>query len=183
MIMLKNNKIYWLEGVTEKGVKSLLSDENSKYRWLRSQRNRRILVVFMVLGFLLISLGSYWPTLKTNLNLTSAQEITVYTVTAVLCVLLVLGGYGLLRIAVRGIADAPDELLDERQIKIRNSSYRYAYIVMGNVAMAWLILLIAGPDFELFSPQGKEGSYILIAALFTFASMPSMVLAWRERDI
>ena len=96
--MSKKNKIYWLEGVTEKGVKSLLSDENSRYRWLRSQRNRRILVVLMAIGFLLISLGSYWPTLKTNLNLTSTQEITVYTVTAVLCVLLVLGGYGLLQI-------------------------------------------------------------------------------------
>ena len=181
--MSKKNKIYWLEGVTEKGVKSLLSDENSKYRWLRSQRNRRLLVVLMALGFLLISLGSYWPTLKTNLKLGSTQEITVYTVTAVLCVLLVLGGYGLLRIAVRGIADAPDELLDERQIQIRNSSYRYAYIVMGNVVMALLILLVAGPGLELFSPKGNDGSYILIAVLFTFASMPSMVLAWRERDI
>ena len=181
--MSKKNKIYWLEGVTEKGVKSLLSDENSKYRWLRSQRNRRILVVLMALGFLLISLGSYWPTLKTNLNLTSTQEITVYTVTAVLCVLLVLVGYGLLRIAVRGIADAPDELLDERQIQIRNSSYRYAYIVMGLVVVALLLLLVAGPGLELFSTKGNDGSYILIAVLFTFASMPSMVLAWRETDI
>lgn len=181
--MSKKNKIYWLEGTTEKGVKSLLSDENSKYRWLRSQRNRRILVVLMALGFSLISFGSYWPTLKTNLNLTSTQAITVYTVTAILCALSVLGGYGLLRIAVRGIAEAPDELLDERQIKIRNSSYRYAYIVMGNVVMALLILLIAGPGLELFSPKGNDGSYILIALLFTFASMPSMVLAWRERDI
>ena len=183
MIMSKKNKIYWLEGVTEKGVKSLLSDENSRYRWLRSQRNRRILVVLMAIGFLLISLGSYWPTLKTNLNLTNTQEITVYTVTAVLCVLLVLGGYGLLRIAVRGIADAPDELLDERQIQIRNSSYRYAYIVMGLVVSALLLLLVAGPGLELFKPEGNDGSYILIAVLFTFASMPSMVLAWREKDI
>ena len=90
--MSKKNKIYWFEGVTEKGVRSLLSDENSKYSWLRSQHNRRILVVLMSLGFLLLSLGSYWPTLKTNLNLTSTQEITIYTVTAVLCVLLVVGG-------------------------------------------------------------------------------------------
>lgn len=181
--MPRKNKIYWFEGVTEKGVKSLLSDENSKFRWLRSQRNRRILVVFMALGFLLISLGSYWPTLKTNLNLTGTQEITVYTVTAVLCVLLVLGGYTLLRIAVRGIAEAPDELLDERQISIRNSSYRIAYFVMGNVVTALLLLLLAGPGLEFFEPEGNDGSYILIAALFTLASMPSMVLAWRERDI
>lgn len=181
--MSKKNKIYWFEGVTEKGVRSLLSDENSKFQWLRSQRNRRMLVVLMAFGFLLISLGSYWPTLKTILNLSSTQEITVYTVTAVLCVLLALGGYGLLRIAVRGLAEAPDELLDERQIQIRNSSYRFAYLIMGNVVMALILLLIAGPGLELFTSEGNDGSYILIAVLFTFASMPSMVLAWRERDI
>ena len=67
--MSKKNKIYWFEGVTEKGVKALLNDENSKYRWLRPQRNRRILVILMSLGLVLTSLGSYWPTLKTNLNL------------------------------------------------------------------------------------------------------------------
>lgn len=181
--MSKKNKIYWLEGVTEKNVKSLLSDENSKYRWLRSQRNRRILVVLMALGILLISFGSYWPTLKTNLNLTSTQEITIYTIAAALCTLSVLGGYGLLRIAVRGLADAPDELLDERQIQIRNSSYRYAYIVMANVVVVLLILLFVGPGLELFSTKGNDGSYILIALIFAFSSMPSMVLAWREKDI
>lgn len=30
--MSKKNKIYWLDGVTEKSVKSLVADENSKYR-------------------------------------------------------------------------------------------------------------------------------------------------------
>jgi len=28
--MSKKNKIYWLEGVTEKGVKDLLNNDNSK---------------------------------------------------------------------------------------------------------------------------------------------------------
>lgn len=43
--MPKKNKIYWFEGVTERGVKALLNDEYSKFSWLRSQRNRRLLVV------------------------------------------------------------------------------------------------------------------------------------------
>ena len=181
--MPKGNKIYWFEGVTEKGVKSLLSDENSKYRWLRSQRNRRILVIVMALGLILISLGSYWPTLKTNLNLSSTQEITVYSVTAVFGVLSALGGYGFLRISVRGIADAPDELLDERQIQVRNTSFRYAYMLMGFIVMILMLLLVAGPGLELFKPEERDGSYLLISVLFIFASMPSMVLAWREKDI
>ena len=79
----KRNKIYWFEGVTEKGVKDLLNNENSKFRWLRPQRNRRVLVLLMALGLLLISMGSYWPTLKTNLNLSDGSSLVVYSVTAI----------------------------------------------------------------------------------------------------
>jgi len=40
-----------------------------------------------------------------------------------------------------------------------------------------------GPDLQMFQPEGNDGSYLVIATLFAFASMPSMVMAWRERDI
>ena len=122
--MSKKNKFYWFEGVTEKGVKSLLNDENSKYKWLRTQRNRRVLVLLMAFGLVLVSLGSYWPTLKTNLNLSDGTSVVVYSVTAIFVILVVFVGYSLLRISVRSIADAPDELLDERQIQVRNTSIR-----------------------------------------------------------
>jgi hypothetical protein len=177
------NKIYWLEGVTEKGVKSLLTDENSKYKWLRSQRNRRILVVFMVLGTALVAAGSYWPTLKTNLNLSDGTELMVYSVSAIFVIFAVLLGYLFLRISVRGIADAPDELLDERQIMIRNTSFRYAYYVLGYLVVALLLLTIYGPDIKMFQPEGNDGSYLIISMLFLCSSLPSMILAWRERDI
>jgi len=35
----------------------------------------------------------------------------------------------------------------------------------------------------MFQPEGNDGSYLVIATLFAFSSMPSMVLAWREKDI
>jgi len=181
--MSKKNKIYWFEGVTEKGVKSLLNDENSKYRWLRSQRNRRVLVILMALGLVLTSLGSYWPILKTNMNLADGTSLVIYSVTAIFVILAVLGGYSLLRISVRSIADAPDELLDERQIQVRNTSIRYAYYAMGYVVLVLLSLMIFGPDLQLFQSEGNDGSYLMIAILFAYASMPSMVMAWRERDI
>ena len=177
------NKIYWLEGVTEKGVKSLLTDENSKYRWLRSQRNRRILVVLTALGTGLVAAGSYWPTLKTNLDLSDGTSVVIYSVTAIFVIFAVLLGYLFLRISVRGIADAPDELLDERQIKVRDTSFRYAYYAMGYLIAGLLILMLSGPELKLFEPEGNDGSYVIIAVLFAFSSMPSMVLAWRERDI
>ena len=181
--MSKKNKIYWFEGVTEKGVQSLLTDENSKYRWLRSQRNRRILVVVMALGFVLLAMGSYWPTLKTDMNLSDGTAVVVYSVSAIFVLLAVLLGYLLLRISVRGIADAPNDFLDERQIKIRDTSFRYAYYALGYLIMALLILMLYAPDLKLFEPEGNDGSFLIISILFICSSLPSMVLAWRERDI
>ena len=92
-------------------------------------------------------------------------------------------GYLFLRISVRGIADAPDELLDERQIKVRNTSFRYAYYLMGYFVIGVFILMFFGPDLHLFQPEGNDGSYLFISILFFFSSLPSMVLAWREQDI
>ena len=181
--MTKKNKFYWFEGVTEKGVKALLNDENSNFRWLRPQRNRRVLVSLMVVGLIAVAMGSYWPTLKTNLNLTDGTSVVIYSVTAIFVIFAVLGGYSLLRISVRSIADAPDELLDERQIQVRNTSIRYAYYAMGYVVLAILSLTFFGPEIKLFQAEGNDGSYLMIATLFAYASMPSMVMAWRERDI
>ena len=181
--MSKKNKIYWFEGVTEKGVKALLSDENSKYKWLRPQRNRRILVALMAVGLISVALGSYWPTLKANLNLSDGTSVVVYSVTAIFVIFAVLGGYSLLRISVRSIADAPDELLDERQIQVRNTSIRYAYYAMGYLVLALLSLMFFGPELKMFQPEGNDGSYLMIATVFAYASMPSMVMAWCERDI
>jgi hypothetical protein len=182
-MMSKRNKIYWFEGVTEKGVKSLLNNENSRYKWLRSQRNRRILVILMALGLFLISMGSYWPTLKTNLNLGPEVGILVYSITAIFIIFAVVGGYSLLRIAVRSIADAPDELLDERQIAVRNTSFRYSYFILSYILMGLMILMFFGPELQMFQPEGNDGSYVVIAALFVSTSLPSMVMAWREKDI
>jgi hypothetical protein len=181
--MTKKNKFYWFEGVTEKGVKALLNDENSNFRWLRPQRNRRVLVSLMIVGLIAVAMGSYWPTLKTNLNLSDGTSVVIYSVTAILVILVVLGGYSLLRISVRSIADAPDELLDERQIAVRNTSFRYAYFILSYVLMALMVLMFFGPELKMFQPEGNDGSYVVIAALFASATLPSMVMAWRERDI
>jgi hypothetical protein len=181
--MSKKNKIYWLEGVTEKGVKSLLNDENSKFSWLRRQRNRRLLVLFMAMGIIVTALGSYYSDLKVELRLDGSAENVWLTVAVLFILFAVLVGYSLLRIAVRGIADAPTELLDERQVRIRDTSYRYAYLISGYLVLVLLLLYLLGPEITLFSDTANDGSYLLIATLFAYASLPSMVLAWREGDI
>ena len=173
----KRNKIYWFEGVTEKGVKDLLNNENSKFKWLRPQRNRRVLVILMALGLVLTSLGSYWPTLKTNLNLTPEVGVLVYSVTAIFVIFAVVGVYSFLRIAVRSIADAPDELLDERQIAVRNTSFRYGYFILSYILMGLMVMMMFGPDLKMFEPEGNDGSYLVISIFFTIAALPSMVMA------
>ena len=179
--MPKNNKIYWSLGVTEKGTRALLTDENSKFRWLRSQKNRRVLVVLQALGIVLVSLGSYYPMLKVNLS--SGQDLVFFGIAALLAIALTLISYSLLRVAVRGIADAPDDLLDERQVLVRNSSYRHAYLALGYVVAVLFALLVLGPNLTLFESGASDASYLMIGCIFAFATLPSMILAWREKDI
>jgi hypothetical protein len=181
--MSKKNKIYWSLGVTEKGTRALLTDENSKFKWLRYQRNRRMLVVLELLGLVVIASGSYYQSIKTNLNISGTAETIIFSLAAIAAIMLTLGAYSLLRVAVRGIADAPNELLDERQIQIRDSSYRQAYLAMGYLILVLFLIMFYGPDLQLFQPEGNDGSFLLIASLFAFASLPSMFIAWLEKDI
>lgn len=179
----RKNKIYWFEGVTEKGVRSLLTNEDSKFRWLRSQRNRRLIVVIVAIGISLISMGSYWTSIKAALEISSDTGFIILLIVAMFVIFAVLVGYSLLRVSVRGIAEAPNELLDERQIAVRNDSFRHAYYIMGYITMVLILVMTTGPELRLFQEVGNDGSYLLIAALFAYSSLPSMVLAWREGDI
>ena len=107
----------------------------------------------------------------------------VFSLAAIFVILSVVGGYSFLRVSVRGIADAPDELLDERQIQVRNTSFRYAYMGMGYIVLLLFLLMIYGPRLGLFGSDGADGAFLLISTMFVYASLPSMILAWREKDI
>ena len=180
---MRNNKIYWFEGVTEKGVKSLLSDENSKFSWLRRQRNRRLLVLFMAMGLILTALSSFYIGVKGELGFDESAEIAWLTVAVMFMLFAMLIGYGLVRIAVRGIADAPTELLDERQVRIRDTAYRDSYLISGFLVLVLMMVYLLGPEMSLSFDTAPDGSFLLIATIFTYASLPSMVIAWREKDI
>ena len=176
--MKKKNKFYWLEGTTKKDIEGLLN--NKGFTWLRSQRNRRILVLCHSVILALVASGSYYKQFKEWFG--GDSLIPLFVLIAV--VLLTLTGFSLLRVSVRGIAEAPDELLDERQRAIRNSNYRYSYLFLGYVVIAFLVVLSVGPETRPFA-VGLEGDagLVYISLLFTMASLPSMVMAWRERDI
>jgi hypothetical protein len=73
--------------------------------------------------------------------------------------------------------------LDERQIAVRNTSFRYAYFILCYILMGLMVIIMFGPELQMFQPEGNDGSYVVIATLFACAALPSMVMAWRERDI
>lgn len=91
--MSKKNKIYWSLGVTEMGTRALLTDENSKFKWLRSQRNRRVLVLLNLLGLVLVSLGSYYQNQEIDFNVSTEIEILIFSVIAVFVIFLTLGSH------------------------------------------------------------------------------------------
>ena len=167
-----------MEGTTKKEIEGLLN--NKGFNWLRSQRNRRFLVLCHTVLLALVATGSYYKQFKEWFGGDSLVPLFVL----IAIILLVISVFSLLRVSVRGIAEAPDELLDERQRAVRNSNYRYSYLFLGYVVIAFLAVLSVGPETRPFA-VGEEGDagLVYISLLFTMASLPSMVIAWRERDI
>jgi hypothetical protein len=86
-----------------------------------------------------------------------------------------------IRKLVRHIADAPNELLDERQIAIRNNAYLFAYRGIGYVALMYVVIyyLISRELFQIPIPLDEiKPANLILSFFFWMAFMPSMVLAW-----
>ena len=163
----KGNKFYWSAGVTKnEAIESLNDNKPSRFR---NQFNRRALV--LITAACLIGLSFVFfidqPKLK------SYSEIVL--------LVLVLLLYFQLRKSVRNVADAPDELLDERQVAIRNAGYLHAYRWLSVVMLVYALVFIG--FFEIFSGHLNAATHIkftspLIAFCMWVACLPSMVLAW-----
>lgn len=163
-------KIYWVEGVTRDEVVKSLADQRPTR--LREQRVRRGLVLVTSLLATLMAISHL-------IGLFGGTKLRTYLEAFLLAGLLYL--YFILRRSVRHIADAPDELLDERLVGLRNAAYLSAYRYMFGVTIIlfslghWLLRNESGISgtrpSELW--QGPIFSFLILAA-----SMPSMVLAW-----
>jgi len=163
----KGNKFYWSAGVTKNEVIESLND--NKPSRFRNQFNRRALVLFTAACLIGLSFVFFidQPKLK------SYSEIVL--------LVLVLLLYFQLRKSVRNVADAPDELLDERQVAIRNAGYLHAYRWLSVVMLVYALVFIG--FFEIFSGHLNAATHIkftspLIAFCMWVACLPSMVLAW-----
>jgi general stress protein CsbA len=97
--------------------------------------------------------------------------------------LLLLTGYLLLRTSVRHIADSPDELLDERQIALRDRSYLHSYRIISSVFALLLVALFVRIDLSenAFDISEWWGTGTWFSLIMLMAGLPSMVVAWLDK--
>jgi len=162
----KNRRIFWFEGVTRGEVERSLGDRSPSR--LRQQGPRRALVMGVALVRAGLALTLFIP----------HPKVGTYSEFALMIV--ALGLYFRLRKAVRMVSDAPSELLDERQIALRDASYTVAYRILAIASVVYLALTIAvGPEGVLHA-HAREGFWLPMALsyLMCYACLPAMVLAW-----
>jgi hypothetical protein len=163
--MSKKNKVYWIEGVTEKEVKNSLSD--TRFNYLRNPRARKTLVVSFVAAYTLAAASDF-------------LDLKLGSVAGLLAIALMLVIYLLLRTSIRQIADAPDELIDERQQQIRDGAYLYAYRIMAAVLCLIFIATAFGLRIAFLSEDQTTG--LIVGTLFLIGALPSAVIAWGEKE-
>lgn len=143
------------------------TSRNQRFTWLRSQRNRQgfsVLLIALLIGFM-VAASADWVFLSSAL------------------LLVVMGGWWLLRISVRHVADVPNEELDERLLAVRNQMFRAAYItVTGLVAILWVLASVM---------VGREG--VVVTTSLTYGVgfgffwlmmiLPTVFYAWTEPEV
>ena len=167
--MSKKEKQYWpIEGVTRREV--IKSQNDTRFNFLRTRKSRRLMIAGLTLLTVLVALSSALP-----------SKASSYVGT--LGGLLLLIGYLLLRTSVRHIADSPDELLDERQIALRDRSYLHSYRIISSVFALLLVALFIRIDLSENAFEISEwwGTGTWFSLIMLMAGLPSMVVAWLDK--
>ena len=97
----------------------------------------------------------------------------------------------LLRISVRLVADAPDEYLDEFQVKQRDRTYLQSFRILAGVVSALAVALMAfiisldyqavdGVDYYNLALTFGQVNALIWAVLGSVILIPNLVLAWNQ---
>ncbi len=167
--MTNKPKNFWpIEGVTRKEVINSMSD--TKFDFLRTARARKTLVLALIAMLMVESSFSLVPgILSPILVLVGA--------------LFILWGYLALRASVRHVADAPDELLDERQIAARDRTYLQSYRILAALAVSVFVVLSILTQEGIFADlPDKTWTGLWFSGIMLVAGIPNMVLAWTTTD-
>jgi len=167
--MTKKERQFWpIEGVTRSEV--IKSQNDTRFNFLRTRKSRRLMIAGLSLLTVLVALSSALPT-----------KASSYVGT--LGGILLLTGYLLLRTSVRHIADSPDELLDERQIALRDRSYLHSYRIISSVFALLLVALFIRIDLSENAFEISEwwGTGTWFSLIMLMAGLPSLVVAWLDK--
>jgi hypothetical protein len=167
--MSKKERQFWpIEGVTRSEV--LKSQRDTRLNFLRTRRSRRLMIGLLTLLTVVVALSSFLP-----------EKGSSYVGT--LGGLLLLSGYLLIRTSVRHIADSPDELLDERQIALRDRSYLHSYRIISTVFSLILVALFIRIDLSESTLEIVDwwGTGTWFSLIMLMAGLPSMVVAWLDK--
>lgn len=136
-------------------------------RVLRPLARRRAVVVLLVLVLAVVGVATW-------------HELPVLTLTGAAAFIV---GYAVLRRSIDDVADKPDGALDERLVMLRNSAYVHAYrLFAALVGLALLAIFIAADSSDLQVTPNHLQTLFLVA-MGASAALPSMVVAWRERQV
>jgi hypothetical protein len=97
-------------------------------------------------------------------------------------------GYGLTKLFYKTelwkLGNSPDKDLDERQIRVRDVAYRFAYSLTATFTFLGLFYVSLALDKGLWLPRTyDEASTLMWAAFVLLLTLPSAVLAWTEAEI
>jgi hypothetical protein len=148
-----------------------------RYRWMMTVRARRLIISANVLAWALVIYGGF--DLPGGLGL-SNSHLSWW------CFLPMLTWWAA-RASARVIADAPDELLDERLLTIRNAAYHEAYRLLG-VVVSLIVVVAIALDISITESTrdfgGADWTSLAITlpfvSVWALASLPSLVLIAKQ---
>lgn len=92
-------------------------------------------------------------------------------------------GWPLLRKATTDLADAPETLLDERELQEKGHVAIQAYALLVAAVAACVVLAVTDEFIDSWSLAGNGWSLILTGMAISAILLPSAVTAWRWTDI
>lgn len=163
---IKERREEMLQQVEEKAARDF---SDTRYDFVRSQTRRRWLVVISYVLLTAYGLSSVLDVPEAALALLIFWGVSVW----------------LLRTAIRGLTDYPDELVDERIREVRGQTYRLAFLGANCLFSVYLVIYIAN---QLLA---KSGTVLPMSAdtlhdlafpfFFGMMVLPTAIFAWREK--
>lgn len=154
------------EADLERKVERIQRDQ--RFRWLRTRKARRILVIISAL--LLVGVIPAF----------AQGGLIIGPVVAGIAA----ASWWLLRTSIRAIADLPERFLDERQQAIRNGAFRNAYLIYGFVICGLAVVglvafaFVTEDDTVTLTTTWSQALGLVLFVSLLASMLPSMVVAW-----